>query len=288
MTDIQSTIIISNHNYRNYVADSIKSALRQMCPCQIIVVDDCSSDGSWGIIKKAIRNQDKDHPTFAIRLNKNSGGNARGKNIGIAYAKTKYITFLDSDDILFPNSLKTRQIKLEEKKVDFTHTKFVYLDNLSSYTQYEEAVKLCSKVSVIRKTDKNRWNADRIRISQSPMNNIEWARIITPCSVLIHREVFKNVGLFDENLKWKIDKEMWSRLINHNYTHFFHPSFSYIYRQHMGQISKNDKKKKPQEVNRKYDIVVSERAKEINNKNTIMLEEYNASNFVKATCGTLL
>lgn len=67
-----------------------------------IVVDDCSTDDSFSYIKNLTND---DSRTTALRTNKN-GGTAVARNAGLRHAKGRYITFLDSDDLLDPNYLE--------------------------------------------------------------------------------------------------------------------------------------------------------------------------------------
>ena len=89
------TVIIPVYNTDVYLSRCIESIINQTeRNLEIIIINDGSTDSSEKIITKYITNQ----PNINyIKLEKNIGvGNAR--NIGIENAKTKYITFLDSDD----------------------------------------------------------------------------------------------------------------------------------------------------------------------------------------------
>ena len=47
------TVVIANYNYRNFVAEAIESVLAQtIAPDEIIVIDDCSTDGSEEVIQR--------------------------------------------------------------------------------------------------------------------------------------------------------------------------------------------------------------------------------------------
>ena len=94
------SIIINNFNYVRFVEAAIESALGQTYPdCEVIVVDDGSTDGSRELIEKF---RDR-----AILLWKANGGQASALNAGLREARGELIAFLDSDDALFPYAIET-------------------------------------------------------------------------------------------------------------------------------------------------------------------------------------
>ena len=67
-----------------------------------IIVDDCSTDGSFDYIKELAKN---DKRIKVFQTPKNSGTSV-ARNIGLKHASGRYITFLDSDDLLDSNYLE--------------------------------------------------------------------------------------------------------------------------------------------------------------------------------------
>jgi glycosyltransferase involved in cell wall biosynthesis len=99
VTPQQFSVIITCHNQAIFIRDALNSALAQSHKaCEVIVVDDASSDGSLDILK-AFGN--------SIRLvcaPKNIGANA-ARNLGASVAGGDYLVFLDGDDLLSPWAL---------------------------------------------------------------------------------------------------------------------------------------------------------------------------------------
>lgn len=89
------SIIIPVHNTADVLPRCLDSILNQVNKCiDILIVDDCSTDNSLNIIKEYT---DKYENIKYLSTNIQSGaGNAR--NIGLNEVKTKYVSFLDSDD----------------------------------------------------------------------------------------------------------------------------------------------------------------------------------------------
>ena len=96
------SVVISNYNYERYVAAAVDSALAQTCPdCEIIVVDDGSTDGS-----RAALDRYRADPRVKVILQEN-GGQAVAMNVGFAAARGEIVIFLDSDDALKPETAET-------------------------------------------------------------------------------------------------------------------------------------------------------------------------------------
>jgi len=95
------SIIVPCYNKRAYVAAAIDSALAQTHPCEVIVVDDGSNDGSLDEVRR-----------FDGRVTWVTGPNQGGcaaRNRGVEISSGAYLQFLDADDILPPDKI-TRQL----------------------------------------------------------------------------------------------------------------------------------------------------------------------------------
>ena len=99
------SFIVPVYNVERYLSTCLDSILNQGIDkddFEIILVEDCSTDGSLQICKYY---SCKYENIFLIENDKNIGlGLTRNK--GMACAKGEYIHFVDSDDYLFPNSLQ--------------------------------------------------------------------------------------------------------------------------------------------------------------------------------------
>lgn len=87
-----ASIVVTNHDYGRFVGAAIESALDQTVPCQVIVVDDGSTDDSLAIIGG-----------FDERIEvvaKANGGQASAFNAGFARCRAPVVLFLDGDDLL--------------------------------------------------------------------------------------------------------------------------------------------------------------------------------------------
>jgi glycosyltransferase involved in cell wall biosynthesis len=95
------SIIVVNYNNAEFLAAAIDSALGQSHPyCEVIVVDDCSTDSSQAVIS---RYGDR----IRILLKEQNGGQTAALNSAWPLARYPILIFLDSDDVLLPHAAAT-------------------------------------------------------------------------------------------------------------------------------------------------------------------------------------
>jgi len=107
------SVIIPLYNLEEYIEKSIESVLAQRFDgdLEIIVVDDGSRDGGYKIVEQMC----KTHSNIRLIHQENAGVSA-ARNTGLDAAQGKYIVFVDGDDILFPDALKTLVDTMENNK----------------------------------------------------------------------------------------------------------------------------------------------------------------------------
>ena len=97
------SIIIPNYNNVKWLGDCLESCLLQKgeFKLEIIVVDDQSTDESWGILQ----NYQSEYPLQVfIYKNPEKGGN-QARQYGFSKSNGNYIQWLDSDDQLLEGKL---------------------------------------------------------------------------------------------------------------------------------------------------------------------------------------
>lgn len=92
LTASSVAVIVANYNYRPYVAEAIESVLAQtMAPDEILVIDDCSTDGSEEVIARYSRQ-------VRFVRNENNLGIIGNFNKAVALTRSSYIAFLGADN----------------------------------------------------------------------------------------------------------------------------------------------------------------------------------------------
>lgn len=101
------TVIIPTYNRKIMLAEAIISVLKQtQASLEIIVVDDCSNDGTEEYVKSI-----PDERVKYIRNKKNSG-QEYSRMIGLRHAQGRYITFLDDDDYYIDYEFFSKAVKI--------------------------------------------------------------------------------------------------------------------------------------------------------------------------------
>ena len=120
------TIIIPYKKNLDYLFSALKSIFEQSYRnFKIMIIYDNEDKSDLYEIKKFFKNEViKKRVSYKIIVNKNSLGAGYARNVGIKKSKTKYIAFLDSDDLWHKNKLKIQVNFMEKNNFLFSHTSF--------------------------------------------------------------------------------------------------------------------------------------------------------------------
>jgi glycosyltransferase involved in cell wall biosynthesis len=98
LTPPSVSIIIPCYNYGHYLQQAIDSAKAQTIKCEVIVVDDASTDNTQVVARTT--------PDVAYIKNERNIGVARSRNKAIQQAIGTHIICLDADDVILPDYAK--------------------------------------------------------------------------------------------------------------------------------------------------------------------------------------
>ena len=94
------TVITPVYNGERYIGGAIASLLAQSFQdWELVVIDDGSSDSTPQILEKLT------DPRIRI-IRQQNAGEANARNVGLDHATGEYISFLDADDLYFPNAIE--------------------------------------------------------------------------------------------------------------------------------------------------------------------------------------
>ena len=119
------SIITPVFNAEKYLRYTLQCVLNQTYfDWEMILVDDCSTDGSWSILKQFALSDNR----FKIYKNSKNSGSGVARNFAIEKAVGQYIAFLDSDDLWPPNKLMVQIDFMSKNNIAFSHTSYGYIN----------------------------------------------------------------------------------------------------------------------------------------------------------------
>lgn len=119
------SVIIPVYNVEKYIAKTIESVLNQTYKnIELILVDDCSKDNSGSIISKYVEG----HKNIIYHLLDNNSGAAVARNKAIEIANGRYIAFLDSDDLWYPEKIEKQLDLMNQKEAAISFTAIEMID----------------------------------------------------------------------------------------------------------------------------------------------------------------
>lgn len=125
-TPVRLSVVITNYNYREFVAEAVDSALAQTRqPLDIVVVDDGSTDGSVEFLQTRYAAE----PLVKL-LCVNNGGQLSAFQRGLAASEGEVVCFLDADDRWAPTYLAQVGACYEaSNEVDFVFSDVTLIGN---------------------------------------------------------------------------------------------------------------------------------------------------------------
>ncbi|MBD1808967.1 glycosyltransferase family 2 protein [Microcoleus sp. FACHB-SPT15] len=101
------SIVITTYNRLTLLKRAIDSALAQTMPCEVVVVDDCSSDGTQAYVQERCEAlADAGDQRLVYHRNFENLGHSKSVNAGVEKATGDWIKPVDDDDYLAPNCIE--------------------------------------------------------------------------------------------------------------------------------------------------------------------------------------
>jgi glycosyltransferase involved in cell wall biosynthesis len=182
------SVIVRTYNRAYIVAEAIQSALNQTYgDYEVLVVDDGSTDNTSEIVQGF-----HDDKLRYVRHEKNRGVGA-ACNTGIAEAKGELVAFLDSDDLWMPEKLK-RQVDcmVRHPEVDAVFSDVEIIEDNTTIPSLIALMRSFSKL-----LDKDRKQQEYVFSARQLYLCLLEEVPIKPTVLLVKKEIFKKVGLFD-------------------------------------------------------------------------------------------
>ena len=209
--DYKVSIVIPTLNRIKTLPRAIESATNQSYkPSEVIVVDDGSTDGTLEFLKK-------EFPSITI-LKEKKIGVSTARNRGIKHSAFQWIALLDSDDAWKLNKLERQINALKNSSIRYklVHTDEIWIKNGKQFNQ-------------MKKHKKSGGNIFSKCLSLC---------CISPSSALIHKNLFNEIGYFDESLPVCEDYDLWLKICSRENVLFIDQKLTIKYGGHKDQLSK--------------------------------------------------
>ena len=187
-----TSIIIPVFNQQKFIGRAIRSAIANRKYTPIQIV--VINDFSTDYTEKVLKGFDNE--ISLINNNKNMGL-PYSLNVGIKKSSYKYIFRLDSDDYIHEKTITTLETILDmNNEIDAVAVDYVLVDDRQNTMM-------------------------KINAKDNPIG----------CGIIFRKENLIDIGLYDEDMKWHEDKELFSRF-SKNYNIYYFPVPFYRYHIH--------------------------------------------------------
>ena len=209
---ISFSVVITTYNRLALLKRAIRSALSQTVPCQVVVVDNASTDGTEEYMNGLVAEQGE---RLVYVRNTSNAQHAGAVNAGVEAASSEWIKLVDDDDYLAENCLKvmTKAISLRPTAV----------------------ICSCQAAQV---------DAEGVELSRTPVTgpgevfyipqaDIHYGMLLevvpfgTPIQVAVRRDAFLTSGGWDLSMTSCDDIDSWIRVAEHGDALFINQCLAY-------------------------------------------------------------
>jgi glycosyltransferase involved in cell wall biosynthesis len=213
------TVIATCFNHARFVVECLESIRAQTYPnIQLIIADDCSTDGSVPLIRDWLT---QTGTVCTLILHDENQGVCRTRNESLAHANGKYVSSLSTDDVWLPHKLAAQVEQMEQLP-------------LRVGVAYGDAARIDAESRALPNTF-----IAELGIVERPEGDLYEALLahnfIPAGATLVRRECYEEVGPWDESLIYE-DWDMWLRIAR-CYQFAFTPRIGTHYRVHEESLS---------------------------------------------------
>ncbi len=185
------TIIIPYKNNLKYLFLALESVFFQTYKkFKILIIYDDEDRSDLPYIKKFIsKKKMKGKISIKIIVNKKNLGVGESRNIGIKYSKSKYIAFLDSDDVWHKDKLKLQVNFMNKHRIPISHTSYIIINELGKKLSLRKSKKILNFKDILNSCD------------------------IGLSTVMIDLKFLKNNNLKFPKIKTKEDYVLWLKML---------------------------------------------------------------------------
>lgn len=183
------SVIMACYNAEDTLPQTIASLQAQTeGNWEAIIVDDGSTDRTCEILRETARHD----PRFRI-IGQSNAGPSHARNVAVEFAKSRWIAFLDADDIWVPEKLR--------------HVDATIADNPDTAAVY-------GQIAFFDPTTGLNTTTSTVRDGATPLSDLLGENpVCTLSNLCVRRDAFHSVGGFREDMRYSEDLEFVIRLV---------------------------------------------------------------------------
>ncbi|NEO85393.1 MAG: glycosyltransferase [Spirulina sp. SIO3F2] len=206
------TIVITTYNRLPLLKRAIARSLEQTIGCEVLVVDDGSSDGTQAYCEALA----EESVHFRYHRNPSNQGHAKSVNIGVELAQGTWIKLLDDDDYLALNCIEQLEAAIT-----------CHLDAVICSVQAAQVTEDEAELSVTKPVG----NAQLCALPQPEIHYgmlLEQVPFGTPVQVAFERDAFLKTGGWDSQFDTNFDDiDSWVKIAEHGDALFLNQCLAY-------------------------------------------------------------
>jgi teichuronic acid biosynthesis glycosyltransferase TuaG len=199
-------VILPNYNKGQFLEEAIGSVVEQTYKkWHLYIVDDNSADNSKKIIDKFsyLKN------VTIVKLKKNKGPSFC-RNFGMRISSSKYISFIDSDDIWVLNKLEKQILYMEKNNLTFTYTDYTPFVQNNGVKNIKKRTSLTEHFNYKTFIKNSSINTTTMIIARSILSSHRFIKV-----KLLEDYLFKCKLLKDNNIAKKLNEDLaFYRILN--------------------------------------------------------------------------
>jgi len=186
-------VILVSYNHEEFIGQAVRAAVAQTFRgLRIVIIDDCSTDGSRDAIRRAVAETGAD---ATVLFNPVNLGLCPTLNRALSFVDTDYVALIACDDWMLPTRVERQVARLEELGPAYgaAYSDFYFVDGDSTVPRAETA------------------RADVDCPEGDLFDELLEHNVIPAPTVMMRRSVIDDVGAYDPALGSE-DYDMWLRI----------------------------------------------------------------------------
>ena len=189
---VKVSVVMPVYNAEEYVEECITSVLDQSLQnFEFVIVDDCSSDGTWSIIQEY---EENDTRIKAFRNEENLGVvKTRNRAFSKVCGSSEYVAIMDSDDVCLSERLEKQVLFLE---------------------RHEDHGVVGGNTVIINEEGERIGHREYPRTNEEVQRELIFRSPFAQPAVMLRRSILRRVGEYNEEYERAQDYELWFRVLS--------------------------------------------------------------------------